>query len=219
MDAFLKLHAAVKKSPFSVFNALVLVALAMSMFINMQYQRTILEIAASTEKTVNPTETRIVTIKNESDVRITRILEHLRVTTNADRAKLFQYHNGEKSIGGIPFLYVSNTHEIVGPGTSSEISRLQKLPSSLFIEAAQTTVDVKVCSQVTELTNKGAQEILISQGAKIVCTLPVYIDNDIVGIVSLNYTINNPRSNLGVSKELQDATIRVSEALRDSIGE
>lgn len=44
------------------------------------------------------------------------LLKELLISSNADRAWLIEYHNGTKSLTGLPFLYGSMTSEEVKEG-------------------------------------------------------------------------------------------------------
>ena len=80
-----------------------------------------------------PGEIKIAMLADvDTTVEINKVLESLLTTTKADRAYLFQFHNGTRLLSGKHYYFYSNTHEIVRPGTSSEMSGLQKLPISIL---------------------------------------------------------------------------------------
>ena len=83
---------------------------------------------------VSPAETREAMVDSVNrTTAINKTLAAMMDSTNADRAYLFQFHNGARLVSGKHYYYYSNTHEIVRPGVSSEMGGLQKLPMSLLV--------------------------------------------------------------------------------------
>lgn len=167
-------------------------------------------------KTVNPNERGIVIESNERDIKINRVLDDLRVETNADRAKFYQFHNSQRSIGNIAFLYASVTHERVGLGVSSEIQSTQRLPSSIFSDAVSEYLKGNTrCINPSEASSSTAGELLKMQGVKVACSFAVYDTNDIVGMVFINYVINDEFDRQQVDQALRKASIRISDIVEN----
>jgi len=163
---------------------------------------------------VAPDESKLVIQKIQSDVKINEILSELRQQTEADRAKTFQYHNSQRSLQGIPFLYISATHEVVRPGISSELQQLQRLPSVLFNDAMQRYFEDKSpCIKVAEVKETAAKQTLELQGITIACTYPILSEDDIVGVVTLNYNSNKDIDTKTILDKMKLASIRISDAL------
>ena len=60
------------------------------------------------------------------------VLKKLLLQTHASRAYVFEFHNGTTSLGGLPFVYMSNTYEILGQTASSQMHARQQMPFTLF---------------------------------------------------------------------------------------
>lgn len=163
---------------------------------------------------VNPDETSAVIESNDRDLKVKQILTDLRDETKAGRAKLYQFHNSQRSIGDVAFLYASVTNEVVNVGVSSEIQNTQRLPSSIFTDAIKEYREGKTrCIQTSDAPSDVAEAILQNQGTKIACGFAVYDTNDIVGIVSINYTVSTEYDRQVVDQALRKASIRLSDAL------
>lgn len=67
------------------------------------------------------------------DHLINQELERILNLTEADRAYVFRYHNGIPAVGGVPFIFHTNTHEVIRPGVNRVISLMQRIPSSINV--------------------------------------------------------------------------------------
>lgn len=82
----------------------------------------------------------------EINSKIKNAIEAFRQKVDADRVYIFEYHNGESNLNGLPFAKVSATYEILKPGVSSYKSRLQGIPSGLILEFNQNLLTNKQIS-------------------------------------------------------------------------
>lgn len=65
------------------------------------------------------------------DADATDELSMLLKKTQANRSYVFRFHNGIPASTNVPFIFNTNTHEVISPGTSRVIHISQRLPSSL----------------------------------------------------------------------------------------
>ena len=65
------------------------------------------------------------------DQGINQELQRLLDETGAHRSYLFRYHNGIATISGTPFMFHTNTHEMIKPGVARLIAYNQRLPTSI----------------------------------------------------------------------------------------
>lgn len=70
--------------------------------------------------------------RKELNPKINALLDKTRLETRADRAFIFEYHNGTSSLIGIPFLYVDMTYESYGSGILPYVDEFSKLNTSKF---------------------------------------------------------------------------------------
>ena len=82
----------------------------------------------------------------EINSKIKNAIEAFRQKVDADRVYIFEYHNGESNLNGLPFAKVSATYEILKLGVSSYKSRLQGIPSGLILEFNQNLLTNKQIS-------------------------------------------------------------------------
>lgn len=220
-NLFYKIVMLVKTNPIPVVLTILLTFMVGAMYLQFQFfQAQINKTSTNTQvikEAVAPDETGAVERKLETDKKVDFILEQIRIKYNADRAKLFQYHNSITSVGGVKFLYISATNEVDKAGVSKEYANLQRLPSSLFNPTIQRYLDSSpvVCVTRTGLAGDVGQQYFDNQGIASSCNYPVIIDNNIVGVVTLNF--NSERKDLKESDLKQDLSftaVRISDVLR-----
>lgn len=95
----------------------------------------------------------------EINAKIKNSIESFRQKVDADRVYIFEYHNGESNLNGLPFAKVSATYEILKPGVSSYKSRLQGIPSGLILEFNQNLLTNKQISVPNILDYKDVDPI------------------------------------------------------------
>lgn len=189
------------KEPLAVFSGAMLIIMLMSLwfgyqFIDLELDRQRQELERITNA-VDPDE-GLVEDRLTLDAEIIQILENGRDGLGADRFKLFQFHNGKKSIADIPFNFASVTHEASGVGVSSEINRLQDVPSSVFARLPSQFRETGVYCGFSEkqLTlgeaPGGVAELLDSQNIKAFCLYGVYKNGNLIGVLSANWVISEP---------------------------
>lgn len=155
----------------------------------------------------------------QKNSKIRELLVELRLIVNSDRACLFQFHNGSVFTTKRPIWKVSNTHETISPGTSSEIKNLQDIKASSIIEFLQLfwthdypsgvmKVSPLYCGdcpnadkehdkkvifiEVDKLEDGYYKSLLIEEGIKCAINVPIYNnDNNCMGFVAVNYCENN----------------------------
>lgn len=165
-------------------------------------------------KTVNPNEESVVIDSSKRDVRINIILDDLRAETNADRAKFFQFHNGQRNLKDIPFLYASVTHERLARGVSSEIQNLQRIPSSIFTSNVEYYLEGRVrCTIPSQNDNDAQRALLESQRVNKACSFGVFLHSDLVGFVTINYVISEEADVKAIDSAMRKASIRIGDVL------
>jgi len=123
------------------------------------------------------------------DQIINSSLEEARQESKASRAFLFQFHNGEHSVGQFNFLYASETHEVVGAGISHNLQINQHIPASIGFEQGNTMINQGYyCSTVEEMDNSSLANFLRQRGVVAICTVPVLNTNDeIIGFIGVDF--------------------------------
>ena len=70
--------------------------------------------------------------RNQISSVINALLERTLLHTHADRVYVFEFHNGSLSMGGLPFLKMTNTYEALAPNIKTELHRRESMPFQLF---------------------------------------------------------------------------------------
>jgi hypothetical protein len=210
---FVKAVRLVKKDFWAVLQTMILLGLFGAGYLGFLYiQR---EIDLVKQEVKPPDESGLVLVTSTNDKQINEVLDHLRVETDGSRARVYQYHNGQKSIGDVHFLYASATHEVVAPGVSTEIKNLQRMPSSLFAEGIADHLQKKTRCVSTNEVDSAARQILKNQAITYVCSAGIFKGSELTGMVVVNfvgYTVpENDRDR--IKSELTIASIRISDAL------
>ena len=84
------------------------------------------------ERVETPSHSETVKTRLRITPEVKSVLKELLLHTHASRAYVFEFHNGKTSIGGLPFIYMSNTYEVLGPTASSQTHARQQMPFTLF---------------------------------------------------------------------------------------
>ncbi len=99
-------------------------------------------------------------IKNREKINI--ILSELRTFLDADRVSLIEYHNGDKSLSGVPFKYASMTYENTNNRTKELIFSFQKVPISPILPMLRGLLESKHGYVKVDTTKKssGSNELV-----------------------------------------------------------
>ena len=153
----------------------------------------------------------------EINSKIKNAIEAFRQKVDADRVYIFEYHNGESNLNGLPFAKVSATYEILKPGVSSYNSRLQGIPSGLILEFNQNLLTNKQISvpNITDYKDIDpvGNSVLIRPDAK---SFYVALINNIngypIGFIGMDYICRES------GKEEADKAIKELKAISLQIG-
>ena len=75
---------------------------------------------------------RLLEVRKNIDRSINIALERVLMRTNADRAFVFEFHNGGANLGGLPFIKMSNTYEVVDTGIAPQRQNLGQVSLSML---------------------------------------------------------------------------------------
>lgn len=133
------------------------------------------------------------------DAQITDELQRTLRLNQADRAYVFRYHNGVPAVGGIPFIFHTNTHEVIRPGVPRVISLMQRIPSSINIHMNLEFAQNKcvVMKDLDQDANSADYWYYQSRGAKHMVRCAFYSNQgDLLGFVGLDFM--NPQVELNL---------------------
>lgn len=129
------------------------------------------------------------------DQSINQELQRLLDETGSHRAYLFRYHNGIASVNGIPFMFHTNTHEVIKPGVARVIAYNQRLPISINANmngefARRNCVTMTNLERQAESLNYWYYQ---TRGAYSMIRCAVYTaQGDLLGFVGLDFVDRTP---------------------------
>lgn len=190
----------------------------LALFLVLYYLR---KIQPEISKIQNPQKEYLENLKNNREANVQKgqeireILSRIMYGLGADRAYLFQFHNGGINLGGIEFLKLSNTHEVVNSGIRPQIKNLQQLPISAFANFVKSVGTGKpfYVHNVEDLKDKdlGLYETLTMQGIKSIYAVGVYdYNNSPLGFVGIDYTKQVTDLTTAQQNTLENASYQIS---------
>ena len=148
-----------------------------------------------------------------ADSKINSELNRLLTVTNGNRVYIFRYHNGTPSANNVPFIFHTNTHEVIRPGTNRVIRFGDRLPSSLIHSQNLAYLNRKCVSinNIQKDPNGANYWLFETRNASAITRCPFYSANgDLIGFVGVDFTDAVSDSALKASEE---ATRQTSIAL------
>ena len=133
---------------------------------------------------------RVVDIESSGDLcrRINGGLQHVLGGAAADRAYVFQFHNGVSFYTGEHAQRFSCTYEVVSPGTSTEAKNLQNLYVSVFAWWVSETLAGRMRYEYTDsIPDYTTRASLHQQGIESILAVPLIHKGQIVGVMGVDY--------------------------------
>jgi len=126
-------------------------------------------------------------------VLVNTVLEHAMEAMKADRAYLFQFHNGTHA-GSRQFVYYSNTHEVCGLGISSEMLGLQRIPLSMLAPSWLPIMEKtkSFYRKTQDEPHNQTRLILEKQGIKSVAISRLLYMGELIGFIGVDYVREEP---------------------------
>ena len=149
----------------------------------------------------------LTTIRNQVGSVINALLERTVLRTRADRVYVFEFHNGSLSMGGLPFLKMTNTYEALGQYGKTELHKRADMPFLLF----QTFVDAVYEKEhlVIDAENRTDEfaplvyEILEERNIRITIRAKITdLNRKVIGYLGIDYCKGNP-----ISREAAESNI------------
>lgn len=208
-----------RKRFMDVFLTIFIVTVSGFIYLAFIYGKTQLDLIKKQLETYRPVEIprNIIISSTEDNKRINSILYDLLLKTRADRSYVFQFHNGRKGLSGVEFLFMTNTHEQVMPGVSSEISNLQSVPISIGTEMLEDMIkDGEGKCWITEnIKDSSTRGILQRQATKYLCFDLIHdTEGNLIGFTGVDY-VNRPVPNdINISNYMAINSAKIEELLK-----
>jgi len=160
-------------------------------------------------------------LRKQISSTINALLERTVLRAHADRVYVFELHNGTTSMGGLPFLKMTNTYEALGEKAQSQIHNRENMPMQMyssFIDAIYNNdyivMDVE---NRTQDYSKLIYETLAAGDIKITVRCKISdLNKKVIGYVGIDFCNgNNPREEdvYESVKIVQDTAIEVGALL------
>jgi hypothetical protein len=131
-------------------------------------------------------------------------LTELRVKTDAARAQIIQFHNGEYFMDGVSMRKFSLTHESLARGMSADSFRIKSLLCSMFLPLLNFIVenDPKI-QYVGDMPHSFCKQFFEDNNVEGFSVLPIKIKNQITGFVLVQWCNINKLEAL-VSEDIKE---------------
>jgi hypothetical protein len=116
------------------------------------------------------------------------VLTELRVLTDAARAQVIQFHNGEYFMDGVSMRKFSVTHESLATGIDSDANRIKGLLCSMFVPLLNLVLENNCKIHYTvDLKNSYLKQYLESRNVEAFSVLPIILNDRKTGFVMLQW--------------------------------
>jgi len=124
------------------------------------------------------------------------VLKELVLQTHCSRAYIFDFHNGQVSMGGLPFIYMSCTYEVLSGTATSEYHARQRMPFTLYDTFIKGIVDKDVINiNVENQTNEFdpiVYETIKQRHTKILIATKLVDENKrVIGFLGIDFCKND----------------------------
>lgn len=152
------------------------------------------------------------------DAQIVDHLNRVLSQAHADRAYVFRYHNGIPAVQGVPFIFHTNTHEVIRAGVPRLISMMQRIPSSINVTMNQEFAqgNCVVLSRIDLDNTSSDYWYYQSRGTRSMIRCPLHSEQgDLLGFVGLDYlSVTDTDSLHDAEHNLRRSVERISRIMR-----
>lgn len=125
----------------------------------------------------------------KNNIIIQTEMERLLYKTNADRVLLLQYHNTKNSLAGVPFIYLTATHECVNENVQPVASGYEVLKTSLYPFVNYMAKIKYFCGDIDDLRQYDKALAFRMEGNDVKHLAVCHIDCQIpLGVIVVTYT-------------------------------
>lgn len=124
----------------------------------------------------------------QSDLLVESALQELLDDTESDRAYIFRFHNGDMYYNGTHKSKMSNDYEVVKLGVLPQASKLQNLPTSLYLSWIKETIDESMFYyDINFISDLRVRFTLKEQGIAAIACAPYYRNGKLFAIIGVDY--------------------------------
>lgn len=139
-------------------------------------------------------EKDIVVNSINDDILIEDALNDLMISSGADRAYIFRFHNGVTYYNGSHKSKMSCDYEVVSLGISKEAQRLQDIPTGLYVSWLKNVIEYKMfIFDIEEIEDVRTKITLRNQGVSGLKVAPYYRDGKIFALIGVDFVKEIPK--------------------------
>ncbi len=136
---------------------------------------------------------------------IHEILTELRIRTDAARAQIIQFHNGEYFMDGVSMKKMSLTHESLRSGISAEVYEKKDVLISAYIDFIRSILDAKHKFEIVAVMKESYQkQLFISSSVIAYMAVPLLSKGINVGYVIIQWCSDEKVSQLKEQEALEE---------------
>ena len=162
----------------------------------------------------------LAAMRNQVSTTINALIERTLLRARACRVYVFEFHNGTQTMGGLPFLKMTNTYEALGEGAKSEAHRRENMSLQLyssFIDAL--CANDYLVMDVNDRTGDYSQlvyETLVERGIAVTVRAKIMdINKKVIGYLGIDFCNEEPdsatvRDSVGI---VQDVAVELGALL------
>ena len=136
---------------------------------------------------------------------IHEILTELRIRTDAARAQIIQFHNGEYFMDGVSMKKMSLTHESLRSGISAEVYEKKDALISAYIDFIRSILDAKHKFEIVAVMKESYQkQLFISSSVIAYMAVPLLSKGINVGYVIIQWCSDEKVSQLKEQEALEE---------------
>ena len=168
----------------------------------------------------------LANLRNQISSTIIALLERTVLRARGCRAYVFEFHNGAMSMGGLPFLKMTNTYEALNDGAKSELHKRESMPMQLF--ASFVDAIGKHESVVMDVGNRTDEfspfvyETLVERGISVTVRAKITdINQRVIGYFGIDYCAGKPVDADVISeavKIVEDTAVELGALLSVNMG-
>jgi len=152
---------------------------------------------------------------------IHEILTELRIRTDAARAQIVQFHNGEYFMDGVSMKKMSLTHESLRSGISAEVHQKKDVLISAYIDFIRSILDTKYKFEIVAVMKESYQkQLFISSNVIAYMAVPLQSKGINVGYAIVHWCSDEKVSQLkeqSAAEEMKYAKDRIKVQLSHQI--
>jgi hypothetical protein len=137
-----------------------------------------------------PTHTNIVNNTQVSHQKFNEECKTILDSSGASRCLVYEFHNGESNIAGVPWLRFSNTHETTAASISREINQSQKIYAREIIPWISNFMQNQCVVQNVANAEPTMRTSMDIRGVILTYNCPIFFKfkKEPIGYVSVEYT-------------------------------